>query len=101
MNDPDTAEIWQMTFGKDFGGMAQGDDKTGQAGTNSVFVMTHGEINIAMKVGHKWTYVRAVVDYRPQKEDPNRIRIAVEGNLIKYKGDTSMRTADLTTSKLL
>ena len=101
MNDPDTAEIWQMAFGKDFGGMAQGDDKTGQAGTNSVFVVTHGEINIAMKVGHKWTYVRAVVDYRPQKEDPNRIRIAVEGNLIKYKGDTSMRTTDLTTSKLL
>ena len=100
MNDPKTAEIWQTAFGKDFGGMAQGDNKTGQAGTNSVFVMTHGEIDIAMKAGHKWTYARVVVDYRPQKEDPNRIRIAVGGNLITYKGDTSTRTADLTTSKL-
>jgi hypothetical protein len=25
MNDPDTAEIWQTAFGKDFGGLAQGD----------------------------------------------------------------------------
>jgi hypothetical protein len=42
-----------------------------------------------------------VVDYRPQKEDANRIRIAVGGNLITYKGDTSTRTANLTTPKLL
>ena len=41
MHDPATAEVWQTAFGKDFGGMAQGDPKTGQKGTNSVFVMTH------------------------------------------------------------
>jgi hypothetical protein len=29
MCDPATCEIWQMAFGKDFWGMAQGDDKTG------------------------------------------------------------------------
>ena len=101
MNDPKTAEIWQKAFGKDFGRMAQGDDKTGQAGTNSVFVMIHSEIIIAMKAGHKWTYAMVVVDYCPQKEDPNWIRIAVGGNLITYKGDTSTHTADLTTSTLL
>ena len=101
MNDHETAETWQTAFGKDFGGMAQGNDKTGQAGTNSVFVMTHDEIDIAMKAGHKWTYARVVVDYCPQKEDPNRIQIAIGGNLITYKGDTSTRTADLATSKQL
>jgi hypothetical protein len=101
MNDPETAEIWQTAFGKDFGGMAQGDDKTGQKGTNSVFIMTQKEIDIAKAAGHKWTYVRVVVDYRPQKEDPNWIRIAVGGNLITYKGNTSTQTANLTTSKLL
>ena len=53
MNDPDTTEIWQTAFGKDFDGMAQGDNKTRQAGTNSVFIMTHSEIDIAMKVGYK------------------------------------------------
>ena len=81
MHDPETAEVWQTAFGKDFGGMAQGDDKTGKKGTNSVFVMTHKEIDIAKNAGHKWTYARIVVDYRSQKEDPNRIRIAVGGNL--------------------
>jgi hypothetical protein len=101
MNDPEAAKIWQTAFGKDFNGIAQGDDKTGQKGTNLVFVMTHKEIDIPKAAGHKWTYVRVVVDYRPQKEDPNWIRIAVGRNLITYKGNTSTQTANLTTSKLL
>jgi len=63
--------------------------------------MTHRKIDIAMKAGHKWTYVRVVVDYRPQKEDPNWIRVTLGGNLITYIGDTSTRTANLTMSKLL
>jgi hypothetical protein len=91
----------QTAFKKDFGGMAQGDLKTGQKGTTSVFVMSHKEIDVAKAAGHKWTYARIMVDHRPQKEDPNRIRIAVDGNLITYKGSTSACTADLTTSKLL
>jgi hypothetical protein len=40
MHDPATSKIWQMAFSKDFGGMAQGDNKTGQKGSNSMFVMT-------------------------------------------------------------
>jgi hypothetical protein len=32
MNDPATAEVWQTAFGKDFGGMCQGDNKTGRKG---------------------------------------------------------------------
>jgi hypothetical protein len=101
MHDPKTAKVWQMVFGKDFGRMAQGNDKTSQIGTNSVLVMTHEEIDVAMKAGHKWTYACIVVDYPPQKANPNWIRIAVDGNLITYRGNTYKRTADLTTSKLL
>ena len=101
MNDPETAEVWQTAFGKDFGGMAQKDNKTGQKGTNSVFVMTHKEIDIERATGHKWTYARIVVDYQPQKEEPKWIGIAVGGNLFTYKGNTLTQTADLTTSKLL
>ena len=71
MNDSETVKVWQTAFGKDFGRMAQGENKTGQKGTNSVFIMTHKEIDIAKATGHKWTYVRVVVDYRPQKEDAN------------------------------
>jgi hypothetical protein len=44
MHDPATSEIWQTVFGKDLGGVAQGNNKTGQKGKNSIFVMTHAEI---------------------------------------------------------
>ena len=33
-----------MAFVNDFGRMAQGDDKTGQKGTNAMYVMTHKDI---------------------------------------------------------
>jgi hypothetical protein len=40
-----------------------------------------------------------VVDYRPQKEDPYRIRIRAGGNLI-YESNASVKMADLDTVKL-
>jgi hypothetical protein len=41
------------------------------------------------------------VDYRPQKEEPNRTRLTVGGNLIDYPGDVSTPTADTTTAKMV
>ncbi len=101
MHDPNTLKVWQTAFGKDFEGMVQGDNKMGQKGTCSVFVITWKEIDAAKAAGAEWTYTRIVVNFWPQKDDPNQICIAVGSNLIKYKGDTSTRTAELTTSKLL
>ena len=101
MHDLATAEVWQTAFGKDFGGMAQGDDKTGQKGTNSIFVMTHAKIKQAYADKVNFTYAKIVVDFRPQKEDSYQIRITAGGNLLTYKGNVSTRTADLSTSKLL
>jgi len=68
--DRATWKIWQTAFGKEFGNLAQGDLKTGEKGTNSVFVMTHEEIKLIPK-DRTVTYGRVVVDYRPQKKDPN------------------------------
>jgi hypothetical protein len=47
------------------------------------------------------TYARICADYRPEKSDPNRIRITVGGNLVNYPGDVGTRTAVLLTVKLL
>jgi hypothetical protein len=44
MHNPARSEMWKTAFGKDFGGMAQGNNKTGQKGTNSIFAMTHDEV---------------------------------------------------------
>jgi hypothetical protein len=85
MNDPATMEIWQTAFGKDFGGISQGDNKTGQKGTNAIFVMTHAEI-LLIPADCTITYAQVVVDFRPQKADPHRICITAGGNLINYPG---------------
>ncbi len=100
MNDPAMAEIWQTAFRKDFGGMAQGDNKTGQKGTNAMFVMTHNKIKQAVAAGKFFTYMNPVVDYRAQKEDPYRIWITAGGNLINYESNASMQTANLDTAKI-
>ncbi len=63
MNDPATVEVWQTAFGKDFGGMAQGNNKTGQKGTNAMFVMTHDEIAHAYREKKFFTFTNPVVDY--------------------------------------
>jgi hypothetical protein len=62
MHNLATSEMWQTAFGKDFGGMAQGDDKTGQKGTNSIFVMTHDKISRIHK-NQMVTYARVVVNF--------------------------------------
>ena len=53
------------------------------------------------KEGRRPTYARIVVDFRPQKEDPNRVRITAGGNLIQCPGELTTRTADLTTTKIV
>ncbi len=100
MHDLPTAEIWQTAFGKDFGGMAQGCNKTGQKGTHAMFVMTHDQIRHALAVKEKFTYVNLVGNYRPQKDDPHCIKITAGDNLINYDGDTSVCTVDLDTVEL-
>ena len=100
MRDSVLGEIWSTAFGKEFGNLAQGDDRTGEKGSNCIFVMTHDEILHILK-DRVVTYGRIVVDYRPQKDDPNRVQITAGGNLIQYPGELTTRTADLTTSKIL
>ncbi len=100
MHNPPTAEIWQTAFGKDFGGMAQGNNKIGQKGTNAMFVMTHEEIQQVLWAGKKFTYANPVVDHWLQKEDANWIWITAGGNLINYNEELLVCMADLVSSKL-
>jgi hypothetical protein len=100
MNDPAMAEVWQTAFGKDFGGMAQCDNKTGQKRIDAMFVMTHNDIKHALKAGKKFTYCNPVVHHHPQKEDPNRIQLTAGGNLIHCNEELLVLTAGLETAKL-
>jgi hypothetical protein len=95
MHDPATAKVWQMAFGRDFGRMAQGDNKTGQKGTNAMFVMTHDKVALTLAAKKHFTYGNHVVDYRPQQEFPHCIRITAGDNLINYESRASIQLADL------
>ena len=62
--------------------------------------MSHDEISNIPR-DRVVTYANIAIDYRPQKEDPNQVRITAGGNLIDYPGELTTRTADLTTSKIM
>jgi hypothetical protein len=92
MKDQVTAETWQMAFGKDFRGMCQGDNKSGTIGTNAMFMMTPTEVT-NIPPDRFTMYANIVVDFRPQKEDPHRMQITAEGNLINHPGELTTRMA--------
>jgi hypothetical protein len=100
IKDPHTKDIWSLAFGKEFGNLAQEDEVTGTEGTTSVFVMSHDDIK-TISSNRVVTYARIVVNFCPQKKDPNCVRITSGGNLIDYPDELTTRTADLTTSKIL
>ena len=83
---------------KELGRLAQGYDTT--AGTDTIQFMTHTQIK-HIPSDRTVTYARIVVDYRPHKSDPNRVRITAGGNLIHCPFELTTRTADLSTSKIL
>ena len=80
--------------------MDQGDKRTGAIGTNTFKILFPDQV-LLIPNDRVVTYAKIVVDYRPQKEDPNRIRITAGGNLIIYPGELTTRTADINTSKIL
>jgi hypothetical protein len=51
--------------------------------------------------GRKVTYGSFVVDIKDHKEERERTRLTVGGDHIEYPGDKSIRTAGLTTAKIL
>jgi len=97
-HDPIMRDTWTKAMCKELGRLMQGFDTT--KGEDTVFFMTIDEIKQIPK-DRTVTCARIVVDYQPQKEDPNRVRITVGGNLIDYPGELTTRTADLTTAKIL
>jgi hypothetical protein len=99
MRNPKTHDIWSKAMTKELSRLAQGQDGLTE-GTNTVYYLDHDAIRNIPK-DRTVTYARIIVDYRPQKSDPNRVRITVGGNLIHYPGKVTTRTADMVTSKIL
>ena len=98
IEDPLLRETWSKAMCKELGRLCQGFGET--EGTNTMrFFDPEGIKNITKD--RVVTYARIVVDYRPQKADPSRVRITAGGNLIQYPGELTTRTADLRTTKIM
>lgn len=80
--------------------MTQGDRHIGTTGTNAIFVVAPDEINY-IPADQVITYTHLVVNFWPQKYDPNRVRLTKGSDWIKIHGDITTRTAYITTSKVL
>ena len=82
----------------ELGRLSKGYKKT--RGTGTIKFLTHEEIRHIPK-DRTVMYPHIVVDYRPQKQDSNRVRITAGGSLISYPNELTTQTADLITTKIM
>jgi hypothetical protein len=96
LRDPLTKHNWELSAANEFGRLAQGVGGRIK-GTDTIKFIPHA----AMPNYRTATYPRFVCEHRPQKTEVNRTRLTLGGNLIKYPGDVSTKTAELETIKIL
>ncbi len=92
-------EVWGDEYGNEVGRLAQGREKTGLAGTDTLFFIRYEQIPADRR--RDVTYERICCNVRPEKEDPNRVRATLGGNQMAKMIDCGTPTADLLTVKLL
>ena len=98
MKRPELKETWSKAMGKEVGRLAQG-LKGRVEGTNTIFFIDKSEIpNDRLR---DCTYVRICANYRPEKDDPHRVRMTMGGDRVNCPDDCGTPTADLLTVKLL
>ena len=89
--------IWEAACAKEMGRLSQGLPPELPQGRNTIRFIRKADV----PKGRKVTYLRIVSTYRPTKVDKHRVRFTVGGNLLDYPGNTSTRTSDLTTYKIM
>ena len=96
--NPKYRDTWLNAYGKELGRLAQGLPGI-VTGTDTIAFIQRSHVP-----HDRWTdvtYGRIVANFRPEKEDPYRIRLTVGGNRINYPGDCGTPTADMITVKIL
>ena len=102
---PAYKEVWDTSYSNELGRLCQGIGKDAQdptqqrvAGTNTFRPIYYQDIPHERR--GDITYTRVVCEVRPQKDDPNRTRITIEGDRICYPGDTGTKTGSIELVKL-
>ena len=91
--NPKIRERWNKAGLNEFARLAQGYGEVDGMGVVTFIAKQ------AMPDGKTATYARYVVDYRPEKDEPWRLRITCGGNLLEYDGNTTTHSASMETIK--
>jgi hypothetical protein len=95
MKDPRLQPLWARGSGNKCGRLFQ--DIRDIPGTDTCFFVDLKNIPKDRKI----TYGKIVCDYKPHKQEKDRVRLTVGGDRLDYSGDVATSTADITTFKIL
>lgn len=99
LRNPKFRPTWSHSAANEFGRLAQGVGTRIPKGTNTIFFIRKEDVPPDRL--KDTTYGRFVCTVRPEKDEPNRTRLTLGGNLINYPGDCGTPTADLLLVKIL
>jgi hypothetical protein len=103
--DPCYKTTWDTSYANELGrlcqGIGSGSAPTGQrvASTNTFYIIDYKDIPSHKR--KEICHTMVVCEVRPKKDDPDRTRITIGGNMICYPGDVGTNTALLELVKLL
>ena len=89
-------KIWTQSLSNEWGRLAQGNDN-GVVSTDTIDFIHKEEV----PDGRDVTYATFVLDYRPLKSEPHRVRITVGGDKLSYTADAGSPAANMLETKVL
>jgi hypothetical protein len=95
MKYPRLQPLWTWGFGNECSSLFQGIQDI--PGTDTCFFTTFKNIPEDRNI----TFGNIVCDYKPHKQEKERVRLTVGGDRLDYSGDVVTSTVDITTSKIL
>jgi hypothetical protein len=95
MKDPHLQPLWQRGFGNKCGCLFQ--RIWDIPGTDTCFFIKLTNIPKDRNI----TYRKIVCDYKPHKQEKERVRLTTGGDRLDHSGDVANSTADITTFKIL
>jgi hypothetical protein len=95
MKDPRLQPLWNRGFGNKCGRLFQGIRDI--PGTDTCFFTTLKNIPEDRNI----TYGKIVCNYKPHKQEEERVRLTIGGDRLDYSGDVATSTAEITRFKIL
>jgi hypothetical protein len=95
VKEPRLQPLWTRGLGKEVGSLFQGIQNI--PGTDTCFFIELKNIPNDRSI----TYGKIVCNYKPHKQEKERVRLTVGGDRLNYSGDVITSTSDITTFKIL